>query len=159
MATNFPELLRVLVDGHAEFVVIGGVAVIAQGYPRLTLDLDVCYARTPENLAHIVSALTPLKPRLRGAPAELPFIFDERTLKNGLNFTFVTTLGQIDLLGEVTGIGGYVDIAPTAVRMDVHGQTVAVLDLDLLERSKAAAGRAKDLIDLEAIRVLKKKRT
>lgn len=69
-----------LVDGRVEFVIIGGVAVIAQGYPRLTLDLDIAYARTPDNLARIVQTLAPLKPRLRGAPPELPFIFDERTL-------------------------------------------------------------------------------
>ncbi len=59
----------------------------------------------------------------------------------------------------MTGIGAYEAIAPTSVAIDVHGQSVKVLDLDLLERSKAAAARAKDLIDLEAIRVLKKKRT
>ena len=58
----------------------------------------------------------------------------------------------------MTGIGGYDEVSPTAVAIDVHGQSVKVLDLDLLERAKAAAGRAKDLIDLEAIRVLKKKR-
>jgi predicted nucleotidyltransferase len=158
MATQFAELLRVLGEAKVDFVVVGGIAVIAQGYPRLTLDLDVCYSRTPENLRRVVAALGPLKPTLRGAPPELPFIFDERTLKNGLNFTLVTKLGEIDLLGEVTGVGAYDDMIATAVSLDVHGHAVRVLDLDLLERSKAAAGRAKDLVDLEAIRSLKARR-
>ncbi len=83
-----------LVAARVDFVVIGGVAMIAQGYPRLTLDLDVCYSRTDENMSRIVAALKPLAPTLRGAPPELPFVFDERTLKNGLNFTFETTLGE-----------------------------------------------------------------
>jgi hypothetical protein len=157
--TKFGELLHALVDQSVEFVVIGGLAMNVQGYVRATTDVDVCYARSPENLERVVQALAPFKPHLRGAPPELPFFFDARTLRNGLNFTLVTTLGDIDLLGEVTGVGGYEQMAPTAEWMEVHGQKVRVLDLDLLERSKAAAGRAKDLIDLEAIRVLKKKRT
>jgi predicted nucleotidyltransferase len=156
MATRFADLLGVLVDHEVDFIVIGGVALIVHGYPRLTLDLDVCYSRQAENLRRIAEALGPLKPKLRGAPAELPFVLDERTLRNGLNFTLNTALGAIDLLGEVTGVGGYESLVHTAMLVDVHGRMVRVIDLDSLERAKAAAGRAKDLIDLEAIRELKK---
>jgi hypothetical protein len=42
-------------------------------------------------------------------PPGLPFVLDHRTLANGLNFTLVTTLGDIDLLGEITG-GGFDDM-------------------------------------------------
>jgi len=48
-----------------------------------------------------------LKPRLRGTPPDLPFLWDARTLRAGLNFTLDTDLGPIDLLGEVSGIGQY----------------------------------------------------
>lgn len=155
--TRFRELLRRLTDAGVEFVVIGGLAVISHGHVRATLDLDICYARTPENLKRLVAALTPIHPRLRGAPPELPFFWDERTLRNGLNFTLVTDEGDLDALGEVTGIGNYDDIALRAVEIDVHGARVRVLSLDDLIRSKAAAGRAKDLVDLEALRALKTK--
>ena len=104
--TDFAEFFRRLSDEHVEFVVIGGLAVISHGHVRATIDLDICYARTPENLERLVRALRDLRPRLRGAPPELPFFWDVQTLRNGLNFTLTTTAGDIDVLGEVTGLGG-----------------------------------------------------
>jgi hypothetical protein len=81
----------------------------------------VCYARTPENVRRLVAALGPLHPRLRGASPDLPFLWDERTVRNGLNFTLVTDLGEIDLLGEVTGLGNYDDLALRAIEAEVYG--------------------------------------
>jgi predicted nucleotidyltransferase len=152
--TRFGELLRRLADAGVEFVIVGGLAVIAHGHPRATLDLDVCYARTPENLRRLAAALSPIHPRLRGAPAELPFLWDERTLRNGLNFTLVTDEGDLDLLGEVTGLGGYGEIVLQADEVELHGARVRILSLEDLMRAKAAAGRAKDLVDLEALRAI-----
>lgn len=153
--TRFADLLRLLSEAGVEFVVVGGLAVISHGHARTTLDLDVCYARSPENIRKLASALQPIHPRLRGAPEGLPFFWDERTLRNGLNFTLVTDLGDLDLFGEVTGLGNYNDIALRAVEVDLRGISVRILALDDLIRSKAAAGRAKDLVDLEALRAIK----
>lgn len=155
--TRFRALLRRLSDAKVDFVVVGGLAVASHGHIRSTRDVDVCYARTPENLRRLVDALVPIHPRLRGAPPELPlFLWDERTLRNGLNFTLVTDEGELDLLGEVTGLGGYEDFAPRAAELEVHGSKVKVLSLEDLIRSKAAAGRVKDLVDLEALRAIEK---
>lgn len=156
--TNFRALLRRLSEAGVECVVIGGLAVIAHGYARATLDLDLCYARTPENIRRLVAAIAPLHPRLRGAPPELPFFWDEQSVRNGLNFTLTTDEGDLDLLGEVTGLGGYNDIALRAIEIDLHGARVRLLQLDDLIRAKAAAGRAKDLVDLEALRLIAGKR-
>jgi hypothetical protein len=76
-------------------------------------DLDLCYARDRANLEHLAAALTPFRPTLRGAPAGLPFRLDAETLHSGLNFTLSTEAGDLDLLGELTGVGGYTQIAPT----------------------------------------------
>ena len=90
-----------LIAHEVEFVIVGGVAIIAHGIPYATFDLDFCYSRTTGNLKKIVAALADFKPRLRGFPKDLPFVWDERTLHNGTNFTLETMLGDIDLLGEV----------------------------------------------------------
>ncbi|MGQ0655275.1 MAG: nucleotidyltransferase, partial [Betaproteobacteria bacterium] len=78
-----------------EFVVVGGVAMVLRGSSRVTVDLDVCYSRDVENLRRLAAALAPYRPRLRGAPPELPFQWDERTLASGLNFTLATDLGDV----------------------------------------------------------------
>jgi hypothetical protein len=153
--TDFAQLLAALVNNQVAFVVIGGVALVSHGHVRFTADLDICYERSPENLTRIVQALAPLHPRLRGAPPELPFFFDDRTLKNGLNFTFVTDAGEIDLLGEVSGMGVYSTFLEGRVEREIFGLKIFVIGLGDLEKAKVAAGRPKDLLDLEAIRAIK----
>src|SRR5262249_48943774 len=103
-----PEgIVRQLHEHQVEFVVIGGLAMIAQGSTYLTKDLDLCYNRAAENIAPVAAALAPLPPYLRGVPPGLPFRFDPPTIQAGLNFTLVTDLGDLDLLGEVSGLGPY----------------------------------------------------
>ena len=147
----FRDLLDTLSKGDVRFVVIGGVALVLRGSVRLTVDLDICYARDAANLNHLAAALAPLNPRLRGAPDDLPFIWDAQTLRSGLNFTLKTDLGDLDVLGDVTGLGGYDAVAALSTEQDVAGLRLAVLSLEGLERAKRAAGRVKDLVDLEEI--------
>ena len=155
MTTQFAALLAALNRAKVTFVVIGGVALVSRGGSRLTNDLDVVYDRRPENLDRLVAAVAPLHPRLRGAPKELPFFFDGRSLRSGLNFTLVTDVGELDLLGEVAGLGGFDEAVSSSSILTLFGQDVRVLDLEGLEKSKRAAGRVKDLLDLEMIAALK----
>jgi len=103
--TDFNALLRLLAENDVEFIIVGGAAATAHGSARLTLDLDVVYRRSTENITRIVDALKAIKPYLRGAPPGLPFDWSVPTIQKGLNFTLVTTLGALDLLGEIVGGG------------------------------------------------------
>ena len=158
MVTDFQRLVEALSGGRVDYIVIGGVAMVLHGSARTTRDLDICYERIPANLQALAAALAPFQPRLRGAPADLPFRLDARTLRSGLNFTLSTDLGDIDLLGEVTGVGAYRELIHEAVWMDLYGQRVAVMGLGSLERAKRSAGRLKDLADLAEIEEIKKRR-
>lgn len=151
------ELLEILHRGGVEFIIVGGVAMVLRGSGRVTVDLDVCYARDPANLEKLAEALAPLHPRLRGAPPALPFLWDARTLASGLNFTLTTDIGDVDFLGEVTGLGGFGDVKQQASALDVGGTATLVLTLDGLERAKRASGRAKDLLDLAEIGEIRKR--
>jgi hypothetical protein len=135
---------------------IGGLALVLRGGSRVTEDLDICYARDGENLDRLASGLAPLRPRLRGAPIELPFLWDARTLRSGLNFTLRTDVGDIDLFGEVPGVGDFSQASAGAETLSVYGLEVPVMSLDVLERAKRAAGRAKDLLDLAEIAEIRK---
>ena len=148
------EPLRLLGRFEVEFVVIGGVAAIVYGSSQFTNDLDVCYARNLANLERIATALHSVNARLRGAPENLPFILDSETLRKGLNFTFTTNIGVLDLLGEVRGVGYYEDVLAGSTTYELFGYLVPVIDIGKLITAKRSAGRPKDLIaipELEAI--------
>src|SRR4051794_4472326 len=108
--TAFRELLRRLSETGVECIVVGGVAAFAHGSARLTVDLDIVYRRTQENIRRITDCLKPLHPYPRGAPPGLPFQWDEKTVEFGLNFTLKTDLGFIDILGEISGGGPYEEL-------------------------------------------------
>ena len=152
---DFEATLKILSERGVNFVVIGGYAATLHGSAYLTRDLDICYERTPENMERLVRALSPYRPRLRGAPEGLPFVFDVQTLSNGMNFTLATDLGDIDLLGHVSGLGEFPALALDAISMPLFGGEYRVASLDSLIRSKRAAGRNKDLNVLPELEALK----
>jgi hypothetical protein len=155
---NFRALLPLLVENRVRFIVIGGGAAIAHGLARLTYDVDVVYARDPENIRNMVAALRPHQPYLRGAPPGLPFCWDERTVRAGLNFTLTTQLGDLDLLGEVTGGGNYEQLLPFSTELDAFGARCRFVTLERLIQLKRAAGRPKDLETLAELQALLEER-
>lgn len=155
--TRFAELLRTLSSNRVEFILVGGVAAAAHGSARTTQDIDVVYGRESSNIGRLTAALTPIHPYLRGAPPGLPFLWDESTIKAGLNFTLTTDLGLIDLLGEITGGGTYQDLLPHSIQIEVFDCACRVLDLETLIRTKRAAGRPKDFEALAELELLRTK--
>jgi hypothetical protein len=152
---DFEAILTALDAAGVEFVVIGGLALVAHGGTRATVDVDLAYSRDTRNLERLALALKAFRPWLRGAGRDLPFTLDAETLRSGLNFTLSSEAGDIDLMGEVPGLGAFEAVRATSVAVEVFGRRIAILSLDGLERSKRAAGRAKDLLDLATIAELK----
>lgn len=153
--TDFKSLLRTLSESGVAFILVGGVAATVHGATRLTLDVDVVYRRSPENMRRLALCLASHRPYLRGAPPGLPFRLDEPTLERGLNFTLTTDLGDLDLLGEIVGGGRYEDLERHTTMIRVFGIECRCLTLERLIEVKRAAGRPRDLeaiAELEAIR-------
>jgi hypothetical protein len=145
MQSFVERVLGALTTAGVEFIVVGGVSALLQGVPIVTQDLDVCYRRSPENVRRLAAALRPFHPRLRELPEGVPNVVDERTFQMGANFTLDLEGEDLDLLAEMSGIGGYDDIVRTAVELDLPDHRVRVLALEQLIATKRAAGRAKDL--------------
>ncbi len=154
---EFESALKSLTAEKVDFVIVGGLAISAHSTGYITTDLDFCYLRTKENLKKIVAALEPFKPRFRNFPKDLPFIWDERTLQSGTNFTLETKIGAIDMLGEVAGVGSFEEVKAESVSAKLYGCDVLLLSLEGLIKAKKAAGRTKDLLilpELEALQEL-----
>ncbi len=162
MLPNALNLFELLDHNGVEYVIIGGVAATVHGSATATYDLDLCYSRNDANLERVARALAPLHPHLRGADADLPFKFDAQTLRNGLNFTLSTDAGDLDLMGEVAGVGAYGAVLANSEDFEIYNRKRHVLKLDALIRAKRAAGRPKDLNalpELEALLALRNRKS
>lgn len=151
-------LLRALVDGGVDFVVIGGIAAIAHGSPQFTRDLDISYAGAPENLERLGRVLVGLGATLRGVTDDVPFVPDGRTLRHVRVLTLDTPEGPLDVLAEPDGSGGFARLRANAIDATVSGITVKIAGLDDLIAMKKAAGRPKDRIYVEELETIRRLR-
>ncbi|MEX2548175.1 MAG: hypothetical protein WD830_10365 [Chloroflexota bacterium] len=149
------RLFRELNADGVRYVVIGAFAGRLLGSPTLTRDLDVCHAIDSGNLEALATVLRRLKARLRGADRPVPFRIDARSLAVIQSLTLTTDAGDLDLLAVPAGTQGFEDLARTAEPTDIDGLTVLVASIDDLIRMKRAAGRPKDLIELEVLGALR----
>jgi predicted nucleotidyltransferase len=154
VSAEFERLLPELVKAGVDFILIGGVAGIVHGSARVTCDVHLVYSRAAENIRRLASALGPHSPYLRDAPPALPFSWDEKTIRDGLNFTLTTTLGDIDLFGGISGGSNYNDLLPHSFEVEAFGIHFRCVDLPTLIRIKEAAGRVKDLEAVAELRAL-----
>jgi predicted nucleotidyltransferase len=160
---NWPDyrptrLLKRLSDADVDFVVVGGVAVVAQGYPRLTNDLDICYATDQANLDRLGELLVAIEAKLRGVEEDVPFVPDGRALRKAQILTLSTREGELDLLVAPPGAPAYATLRRRADRIEVAGARVLIASIEDLLAMKRAGGRPQDLIDVEALEVALRRR-
>lgn len=147
-------LLEVLNRHGVDFVLVGGLAAIALGSARSTFDVDVAYARDRANLERLAAALRELGATLREAPPGVPFLLDAETLERGLNFTFSTHFGSLDVLGEPVGAPPYAELKRAAIPFEIRGAPVLVASTDHLIAMKEAAGRPHDKVAGQELRAI-----
>jgi hypothetical protein len=120
----------------------------------VTADFDLCYSRKKDNLEKLARALDLFHPLLRAIPDQVPFRLDVSALRSGMNFTLTTDVGDVDILGEVTGMGNYQQVETFSEEMEMFGINCKVLTLEGLIKAKRAVGRAKDLRILPELEAL-----
>lgn len=143
------EILRELAEADVRFVVIGQVAATLRGSAFPTLDVDICYERSPGNIRKLVTALRKINARLRvgrsDGSEDLPFQLDERAIQAGGNFTFRTDLGDLDCLAWPAGVEGFEELLKRADEFEVDGVRVLAASVDHMLVMRRKAGRRKDL--------------
>jgi len=147
--------LRTLSRHDVRYVVIGGLGARLHGSPSVTNDTDVCYQRAPANVERLAAALRQLHAGLRGADGDAPFQLDAKALAAGDHFTLTTDAGNLDILGTPAGVDGFDALEREAKVFTIDGLTVAVASIEDLISMKRAAGRPKDLIEVEVLGALR----
>ncbi|MFZ4775974.1 MAG: hypothetical protein ACOYM3_11450 [Terrimicrobiaceae bacterium] len=143
------------------FVVVGGFGVASWGISLLTRNLEVACDMAPENLAKAWLALAELHPVHRMTPERLPFTREQAESGSLKNLYLSTDIGQLDLLGEVKGIGPFEECWKNSEPISIGDAEIRVLTLDALILAKLAMGRPKDLhavLELEVIRESQRKK-
>jgi predicted nucleotidyltransferase len=153
---DYVGLLRLLSEAEIKFVAIGGVAMMLHGANYFTVDVDVCVERSPDNAERICRALKPYSEQVRGAFTDMVYFFT--TITRGESFR--TEFGQVDFLGEVSGIGDYGAVLNYSTVIELEGFEMRIITLEGLIKAKEAANRPKDqqhLITLRALREIEDK--
>jgi hypothetical protein len=150
-SVKFLGLLRVLLRHGVDFVVVGGVAAQLEGAPILTLDLDVLYDKTPENIVRLSAALREIKARYRD-PAGRHIEPDETKLATLRINLLLTDLGALDVLSAIGHGLTYQDLLGRTLSYQLGEVQVRVLELAAVIETKEQADRDKDRAALPVLR-------
>jgi hypothetical protein len=143
MNPHFVEILKAFRDEAVEFLVIGAHALAAHGHVRATLDIDLWVNPTPDNAGRTWRALQRFRAPLSKMRVE-DFAEPEVLYQIGL------PPSRIDIMTSVTGLE--FDAAwPNGITAKFGDVAAPVLGLDDMRKAKRAAGRLKDLADLEEL--------
>ncbi len=149
-APSFDELLVRLAQANARFVVVGGLALGSWGVVRGTKDCDVVPDPARENLDVLARVAVEL-----GGHVQLgdSILGSERSIgelmRSGERAFIATRLGDLDVVQGLEGVPPYAELRARAINVDLGEVSIAICALEDLRKMKRAAGRPRDLVDLE----------
>lgn len=146
MTDDWTDLLVGLLNAGARFLVIGAHAMAVHGVPRATQDLDVWVDSSPKNADRVWAALAAF-----GAPLTSLGIMPSDLRRSGTVIQLGLPPNRIDLLTSISGVPDFEKAWSDRVEHVMRDRRVPFLGRAALIENKHAAGRRKDLADLEAL--------
>lgn len=148
--TAFEEILGRLAAAEIRFVLIGGLAVGSWGVVRGTKDIDIVVDRAPENVQALAQVAVGLNGHVHGSDGFFSSAFSiAAALASGERVLISTPVGPLDVVGGLPGVPAYDALSPRAEWASIEGVRVPVCSLEDLRAMKRAAGRPRDLADLD----------
>lgn len=138
-----------------DYVLVGGLAAVVHGSELRTDDIDVAPNGSTANLERLAAALRELHAGLRTAGGRVMIQLDAAFLRSAAVHTLQTDAGDLDVLLQPAGLLTFADVRDGAEVVELWGLDVTVASLDVLIRSKRAAGRPKDLAALPSLERLR----
>jgi hypothetical protein len=142
---DYKDLLRLLKQHDAAFMVVGGWAMAAHGHPRSTKDLDIFVDATPDNARRVYRALAAFGAPLRDV-VEADFAEPGVIFQIGVGF-------RIDIATVIDGVS-FADIVAERIDVEMDGLLIPVIGRDALKRNKQAADRDQDRADVQQLEKL-----
>ena len=141
LSRDFKEFLKLLNSHKVKYLLIGGYAVGYHGYVRATADIDIWIPIDEETAGEMVNIITEF-----GFPVEILskklFLEKENVIQMGV------PPFRIDILTSISGVE-FPECYQKRVKDLIDGVEVNIIDIDSLRKSKKAAGRDKDNIDIK----------
>jgi hypothetical protein len=142
---DFRDFIQALNNNNVEYILVGGYAVILHGYRRATGDMDIWVNRTNENYSRLTKAFSEF-----GLPV---FDMTERKFLDSDTadvFSFGRPPISIDIITKLKGVE-FADAFSQALHFEESGLSIRFIHLNSLIQAKKAAGRHKDLDDIEKL--------
>lgn len=137
-------LLAKLAAADVEFVLVGGLAAVAQGAPLTTHDVDIVQNRAPENVDRLLDFLASVHAIYRGRPGGQVLTPTREALLGPGHSLLMTDLGPLDVLGAIEHGRAYDDLVGDAIEISIAGRRVRVLAIRALAELKRGSTHAKD---------------
>ena len=151
---NYQKIIERFVENEINFVIVGGFAAISHGSHILTQDLDLCIETDTDVWYKVYSALKDLHPWHRMTPNRIPFTYSlsDSPYKN---LYLSTDLGQLDLLGRITGVGEFSNVLKVSDQVMLGTNPINILGIDALISSKESLKRPKDNSSIKVLKSLR----
>ena len=143
---DFRDLLVLFADGNVDFVIVGAYALAFHGAPRASGDIDVFIRPTLVNADRVFAALARF-----GAPLESAGVTAADFARAGTVYQIGLPPRRIDIMTEISGVT-FDEAWESRVSAEVDGRAVAFIGRTALLKNKVAAGRPKDIADVERLR-------
>ena len=156
--TQLNRLIDRLRDADIDFVIVGGFAGMLHGSTLVTRDLDVCAVLTRESVAKLRETLGDLKPTHRQTPQRLSFLDNPNPGVEVHNLYLETTLGPLDILSSIKGVGDYARVREASIEIELFGRRCRVISIEDLVRAKESLARPKDLLAAQELRAILEQR-
>lgn len=144
MSDSLTLLLTSLAETEVRFILVGGLAAVAQGAPVTTFDVDIVHERSEENVRRLVEFLESVNARYRGRPASSPLGPCSDALLTAGHSLFITDLGPLDALGSIEDGKTYEDLVPFSDELVLGKSPIRVLRLQTLVELKRNSQHPKD---------------
>jgi hypothetical protein len=146
---DFTDLLMELCEAEAEFLLVGGWAVILYGHVRATDDMDIFVRPTATNSQRVFAALEAF-----GAPLRAHGVAPEHFANEGDAYRFGIAPLKVEVLTKISGVS-FDEARRDSKTFELEGRQIPYIGKAALIANKKSAGRHKDLADVEELERLK----